>query len=109
LTGVAVVRAPAADGDGGDAPGQSALVVNRLRMRALTRGEAEAYVRRDRPLDCAGAYKSEALGIALFEYLRGDDPSAIVGLPLIALLRLLRAFGVDPLDPGGAPPAVEGA
>ncbi len=99
LTAVAVVRSPAAEPAAtDDAPGESALVVNRARMRALTRVEAEAYVRIEQPLDCAGAYKSEALGIALFEYIRGDDPTAVIGLPLIALARLLRRFGVDPLQ-----------
>lgn len=98
LTAVAVVRSPAAaPGAGDDAQGESALVVNRARVRAITREEAEAYVRIEQPLDCAGAYKSEALGIALFEYIRGDDPTAVIGLPLIALTRLLRRFGVDPL------------
>jgi len=101
LTAVAVVRAPAgAAAPGDDAPGETALAVNQVRLRPLTRAEALAYVRADRPLDCAGAYKSEALGIALLEYLRGDDPTAVVGLPLIALSRLLRRCGLDPLDPG---------
>jgi len=113
LTGVAVVRASSAPGKQAqttpesleDVPGSSTLVVNRLRMRAISRDEAETYVRLEQPLDCAGAYKSEALGIALFEYLRGDDPTAIIGLPLIALLRLLRGFGVDPLNPSADRPA----
>ncbi len=73
------------------------LVRNRLRMRRLSTEEIAAYVKRERPLDCAGAYKSEGLGIALFEYLRGDDPTAIVGLPLVALCDLLRQAGLDPL------------
>ncbi len=98
LTAVAVVRAPSAGQPASaDAPGETALAVNSLRMRALTPAEAEAYVRAEQPLDCAGAYKSEGLGVALFETMRGDDPTAIVGLPLIALTRLLRRFGVDPL------------
>lgn len=72
----------------------------RLLVRAdLTDAQIEAYVRADSPLDCAGAYKSESLGIALFEYLRGDDPTAIVGMPLAALARLLSGFGVDVLAP----------
>ena len=83
--------------------GEHALVSNQLRMRALTRAEAEAYVRREQPLDCAGSYKSEGLGIALFEHMRGDDPTAIVGLPLIALTRLLRRFGLDPILPPTEP------
>jgi septum formation protein len=116
LTAVAVVRSPAAEPSAtDDAQGESALVVNRARVRALTHAEAGAYVRIEQPLDCAGAYKSESLGIALFEYIRGDDPTAVIGLPLIALTRLLRRFGVDPLSdlptdagapaPGGIGPA----
>lgn len=66
-------------------------------MRPLTRSAAEAYVAREQPLDCAGAYKSEGLGISLFEYLRGDDPTAIIGLPLVALCDLLQQVGIDPL------------
>ena len=84
---------------------ETALAVNRLRMRRLGAAEALAYVRRDQPLDCAGAYKSEGLGIALFEHIRGDDPTAVIGLPLIALCDLLRRFGLDPLagpQPGGS-------
>jgi len=73
------------------------LVTNRMRMRPFSRQEAEAYVRLEGPIDCAGAYKAEGLGIALFEHLRGDDPTAIVGLPLVALINLLRRFGLDPL------------
>lgn len=76
---------------------ESALVVNRLRMRPLDEAQALTYVRHDQPLDCAGAYKSEGLGIALFEHIRGDDPTAVIGLPLIALCSLLRRFGHDPL------------
>jgi septum formation protein len=98
LTAVAVVRAPAGDpGPAGDMPGETALAVNQVRLRPLTRAEAEAYVRIERPLDCAGAYKSEGLGIALLEYLRGDDPTGVVGLPLITVARLLRRLGLDPL------------
>jgi len=77
---------------------ETALAVNRLAMRPFTEAEARAYVLRERPLDCAGAYKSEGLGIALFESMRGDDPTAIVGLPLIAMCGLLRRFGIDPLS-----------
>ncbi|MDM7915615.1 MAG: nucleoside triphosphate pyrophosphatase [Candidatus Eisenbacteria bacterium] len=74
------------------------IVVAHLRMRPLRLEQIEAYVRREAPLDCAGSYKSEALGILLFDSLRCDDPTAIVGLPLIATRRLLEAAGLDPLD-----------
>jgi MAF protein len=100
VTAVAVIFSPpagAADANG--TRGDHAVVENRLRMRSLTRAEAEAYVRLEPPLDCAGSYKSEGLGVTLFERMEGEDPTAIVGLPLIALSRLLRRFAVDPLRP----------
>jgi septum formation protein len=64
-----------------------------LTMRALSRDALVRYVARDRPLDCAGSYRIEAGGIALFERIEGDDFTAIMGLPLIALASLLRARG----------------
>jgi septum formation protein len=63
-------------------------------FRSLALEQIERYVDRERPLDCAGAFKSEGLGIALFERIEGDDPNALVGLPLIRLIRLLEGFGV---------------
>jgi septum formation protein len=68
-------------------------IVARLRMRPLRPDQVEAYVRLDSPLDCAGSYKTESLGIALFESLSCADPTAIEGLPLIAVGRLLRGAG----------------
>ncbi|HRP94913.1 MAG TPA: Maf family nucleotide pyrophosphatase [Rhodocyclaceae bacterium] len=65
-----------------------------VRFRELTEAEIVRYVAKERPLDCAGSAKSEALGITLLESLSGDDPTALVGLPLIALARMLRAEGV---------------
>ncbi len=62
-------------------------------FRTLSSAEIERYVELDNPLDCAGAAKSEALGITLLERLSGDDPTALVGLPLIALSRMLRNIG----------------
>jgi septum formation protein len=67
-------------------------------FRALTDAQIEAYLDREAPYDCAGGVKSESLGIALFERITSDDPTALVGLPLIALCRMLRAEGVDPLE-----------
>ncbi|MFO1310579.1 MAG: Maf family nucleotide pyrophosphatase [Burkholderiales bacterium] len=66
-------------------------------FRTLGDAEIDAYLEREKPYDCAGGVKSEALGIALFERITADDPTALVGLPLIALCRMLRAEGVDPL------------
>jgi MAF protein len=68
-----------------------------VRFRRLTRAQIEAYVERERPYDCAGGFRSEALGIALFEAMQGEDPSALVGLPLIRLTALLAERGVDVL------------
>ena len=59
----------------------------------------EHYLRVEQPFDTAGSAKAEQLGIALMERMRSDDPSALIGLPLIALCRMLRAFGLEPLAP----------
>ncbi|MEO8488114.1 MAG: Maf family nucleotide pyrophosphatase [Betaproteobacteria bacterium] len=67
-------------------------------FRALTRDAIDAYLAREAPLDCAASVKSERLGIALFEAIVSDDPTALEGLPLIATCRLLRAAGVDVLS-----------
>jgi septum formation protein len=64
-----------------------------LTMRRLTRPEVERYVAADRPLDCAGSYKLESRGIALFDRIEAADHSAITGLPLIALTTILRDLG----------------
>lgn len=66
----------------------------RVVFRALTRDEIARYVDRENPLDCAGSFKAEGLGITLFERIETTDPTALIGLPLIALARLLRAVGV---------------
>ena len=68
-----------------------------VRFRALGDAEIEAYLEAERPYDAAGSFKSEGLGIALFEAMEGEDPTALVGLPLIRLCTLLRAAGLDPL------------
>lgn len=66
-----------------------------VHFRNLTRSQIEAYVDREQPYGCAGSFKSEGLGIALFERLEGDDPNALIGLPLIRLIDLLSAEGVE--------------
>jgi septum formation protein len=73
------------------------LVDVTTQFRVLTAAAIENYLRRERPYDCAGSVKSEALGIALVESIASDDPSALVGLPLIAVVDLLLAEGVDVL------------
>jgi len=64
-------------------------------FRALDEDSIERYLRAERPYDCAGSFKSEGLGVALFESIRSDDPTALVGLPLIALARMLREAGFN--------------
>ena len=67
--------------------------VTRLVMRPLTSDEIRRYVETDLPLDCAGSYKLESRGIALFQSIESDDHTAIVGMPLIALTTILRNVG----------------
>ncbi|MDW2981105.1 Maf family nucleotide pyrophosphatase [Rhodanobacter sp. KK11] len=67
----------------------------RVRFRALGAAEIARYIEREQPLDCAGSFKCEGLGISLFEAIESRDPSALVGLPLIALARLLRMAGIE--------------
>ena len=69
-------------------------VPTEVRFRPLSDEEIVRYVERERPLDCAGSAKSEGLGITLLDALSGDDPNALVGLPLIALARMLRNEGL---------------
>ncbi|HEU4664249.1 MAG TPA: Maf family nucleotide pyrophosphatase [Dokdonella sp.] len=69
--------------------------LTRVVFRTLDESEIERYVDAERPLDCAGSFKAEGLGIALFERIECIDPTALVGLPLIALARLLRATGIE--------------
>ncbi|MCK6374964.1 MAG: Maf family nucleotide pyrophosphatase [Zoogloea sp.] len=76
----------------GDA--QIDVVPTEVRFRTLSDDEIVRYVEKERPLDCAGSAKSEGLGITLLDALSGDDPNALVGLPLIALARMLRREGV---------------
>lgn len=66
-------------------------------FRVLSPAAIEQYLRRERPYDCAVSVKAEALGIALVESIRSDDPTAMIGLPLIAVVDLLRVAGVDVL------------
>jgi septum formation protein len=72
----------------------SDLAAVQVRFRALTDAEIETYLRLEEPYDCAGSAKSEGLGIALLESINNDDPTALVGLPLIRTARLLRAAGL---------------
>lgn len=68
-----------------------------VRFRSLTDAEIEFYLRTEQPYDCAGSAKCETLGIALLAAIESDDPTALIGLPLIQTTTLLRAAGLDPL------------
>ena len=91
-TAVAVVRA--STGYAG-----TALAPVTVRFRNLSDAEIEHYLRTEQPYDCAGSAKCETLGIALLDGIDSDDPTALVGLPLIRTCALLRAAGIDPLLP----------
>jgi septum formation protein len=80
--------------DSSDGRSESACVDTDVRFRRLDAGALEAYLRADRPYDCAGSAKIESLGICLVEAVHSDDPTALVGLPLIALTTLLARLGV---------------
>lgn len=79
--------------------GESRVDLDRttVHFRQLSDDMIAAYVDKERPYDCAGAFKSEGLGIVLFEKMETEDPNALVGLPLIRLVRLLEDQGVDVL------------
>lgn len=81
------------------APGVAAIerAEVRVRFRALSDAAIEAYLRADEPYDCAGSAKVESLGIALLEAVESDDPTALIGLPLIRTCALLRRAGLEPL------------
>ncbi|NIF20497.1 Maf family protein [Candidatus Pantoea multigeneris] len=68
-----------------------------VHFRTLSEAEITGYVAQEQPLQCAGSFKSEGLGIALFERLEGRDPNTLIGLPLIALLEMFREAGINPL------------
>ena len=90
LTGVALLNATSGTV-------QSQVVETRVVFRCLSEAQAEAYVRAEKPYDCAGGFRAEGLGIALFRKIGGSDPSALTGLPLITLVSMLRREGIDPL------------
>jgi septum formation protein len=74
-----------------------------VRLRALSDAEIEHYLRTEQPYDCAGSAKAETLGIALLDAIESDDPTALIGLPLIRTCALLRRAGLDPLAAATAP------
>lgn len=68
-----------------------------VHFRTLTDAEIAGYVEKEQPLQCAGSFKSEGLGICLFDRLEGRDPNTLIGLPLIALNEMLQQAGINPL------------
>jgi septum formation protein len=86
-TAVAVVCAATGFAQGG-------LAQVRVRFRDLSDAEIETYLRTEQPYDCAGSAKSEGLGIVLLDAIESDDPTALIGLPLIRTCRLIKAAGV---------------
>ncbi len=91
-TAVAVVRT-----DTGFA--QALLAPVTVQFRDLSDAEIDRYLRLEQPYDCAGSAKCETLGIALLEAIESDDPTALIGLPLMRTCTLLRQAGIDPLEP----------
>lgn len=90
LTAVAIID--------GRSPGAEPLLhmdVTRVQFRVLETAEIERYVSRDKPLDCAGGFRCEGLGIALFERIDSQDPTGLIGLPLIWVSAALRQLGFD--------------
>ena len=85
------------DGRSGNA--QLDEVPTTVRMRSFSRAAAEHYLTIDQPYDCAGSAKIESLGVALTESVESRDPTALIGLPLIALVTMLDHAGVDVLRP----------
>lgn len=90
LTAVAVRRTP-------DGREETHVDSTEVTFRSLDPDTIRRYVTREQPLDCAGSFKSEGLGIVLFERISSEDPTALIGLPLIATARMLRELGLDPL------------
>ena len=77
---------------------QSTIAPYYVKFKTLTPEQIETYLRLEQPYDCAGSAKSEGMGIALLEYMRGDDPNALIGLPVIALTNMLQQAGIDVLS-----------
>ncbi|UCE88302.1 MAG: septum formation inhibitor Maf, partial [Pseudomonadota bacterium] len=84
-----------ANSDTGDR--QTEVVPFIVRFRELSESQIENYLRKEQPYNSAGSFKSEGLGIALFERLEGDDPNTLIGLPLIRLTRMLEREGFNVL------------
>lgn len=87
LTGLALINAESGNT-------QSEVVPFSVVFRQLTKQQIVNYLNKEQPYNCAGSFKSEGLGIALFERLEGDDPNTLIGLPLIRLIKMLEKEGI---------------
>lgn len=76
---------------------QSSIETYKVQFRQLSAQQIANYLTKETPYDCAGSFKSEGLGISLFESFEGNDPNTLIGLPLITLIRMLNNEGIDPL------------
>lgn len=76
----------------------SKITATEVRFRSLTQSQIEGYIDLDQPFDCVGAFKNESSGILLFDFIKSTDPSALTGLPLIALNEMLLDIGIDILE-----------
>lgn len=74
---------------------QSTVITFKVHFRELTKEQINRYLHAEQPYNCAGSFKSEGLGVALFEKLEGEDPTALIGLPLITLCRMLENEGMQ--------------
>ena len=74
---------------------RTAMVPTRATFRALSNEKIQCYVKREPALNCAGGFKMEGLGISLFASIHSEDPSALIGLPMIALVSLLQSLGIE--------------
>ena len=88
LTGLSVINI-------NDNSEQSCVELFNVHFRHLNDREIENYLLKETPYDCAGSFKSEGLGIALFDRLEGDDPNSLIGLPLIRLIKMLSNAGIQ--------------
>jgi len=78
---------------------QSSVETYQVEFKQLSLDQIEFYLNKEQPYQCAGSFKSEGFGISLFNKLEGDDPNTLIGLPLIRLTEMLKAEGIDILQP----------
>ncbi|MDC9715216.1 MAG: Maf family protein [Gammaproteobacteria bacterium] len=77
---------------------QTIVETTKVVFKVLSDKQIESYLQKERPYNCAGSFKSEALGISLFERIEGDDPNTLIGLPLIQLVKMLENEGLNILQ-----------